>query len=428
MNGQIFISYRRDDTSAWAGRLCDRLSNQFPSNQIFMDVDSVDLGEDFVKTIEKTVASCDVLIAVIGKGWLTSRDREGERRLDKTEDFVRIEIATALKRDIRVIPVLVDGASMPLRSDLPDDLQALVRRNALQLSHERFHTDSERLASAVGRALEKTAVERREPQETERLKTEYGERKEKELLEAEDHLRLEKERLEAERSGDRQESERRQAEQRQTERRQREQQRLRVEQRVKESERPEGERLRKVAWILVALALVLAIILIGSTISRVRRSSPNLLTSSSSSSFVPSPPASHARQSGEQPASLLSPGGMSQRETRVAGVTAELSRFVRAGNLITAEVKLQNTNSVPTKFSCDDWQLIDEQTGVKSGSTADGGRVSSSFPETLAPGETHVAWAKFKTEPGDLSGNKYSINIESILNRPFEGLALKSPQ
>jgi len=113
----------------------------------------------------------------------------------------------------------------------------------------------------------------------------------------------------------------------------------------------------------------------------------------------------------------------------VAGVVAELSRFVRAGNLITAEVKLQNTSSLPTKFSCDDWQLIDEQTGVKSGSTADGGRVSSSFPQTLAPGETHVAWAKFKAEPGELSGNKYSgnkysVNIESILKRPFEGLAV----
>ena len=108
----------------------------------------------------------------------------------------------------------------------------------------------------------------------------------------------------------------------------------------------------------------------------------------------------------------------------MAGVVAELSRFVRAGNLITAEVKLQNTSSLPTKFSCDDWQLIDEQTGVKSGSTADGGRVSSSFPQTLAPGETHVAWAKFKAEPGELSGNKYSVNIESILKRPFEGLAV----
>src|ERR1700674_3791573 len=127
-----------------------------------MDVDSVDLGEDFVKTIEETVGSCDVLIAVIGKGWLTSCDQEGQRRLDNPEDFVRIEIATALKRDIRVIPVLVDGASMPRSGDLPDDLKALIRRNALQLGHDRFHPDSERLASAVKRALEKTAAERRE--------------------------------------------------------------------------------------------------------------------------------------------------------------------------------------------------------------------------------------------------------------------------
>src|SRR6266436_9089243 len=162
MSGQIFISYRREESSAWAGRLSDRLSNHFPSNQIFMDVDSVDLGEDFVKTIEDTVGSCDVLIAVIGKGWLTLCDQEGQRRLDNPDDFVRIEIATALKRDIRVIPVLVDGASIPRSRDLPDDVKALVRRNALQLSHDRFRTDSERLESAVRRALEKTAAERRE--------------------------------------------------------------------------------------------------------------------------------------------------------------------------------------------------------------------------------------------------------------------------
>jgi len=76
MNGQIFISYRRDDSAASAGRLFDRLSNHFPSNQIFMDVDSIDLGENFVNTIRETVGSCDVLIAVIGKGWLTSCDQK----------------------------------------------------------------------------------------------------------------------------------------------------------------------------------------------------------------------------------------------------------------------------------------------------------------------------------------------------------------
>jgi formylglycine-generating enzyme required for sulfatase activity len=130
-----------------------------------MDVDSIDLGENFVKTIAGTVGSCDVLIAVIGKGWLTSRDQEGERRLDNPDDFVRLEIATALKRDIRVIPVLVDGALMPQSRDLPDDLKSLVQRNALLLSHDRFRTDSERLVAAIKRVLEKTAAERleREP-------------------------------------------------------------------------------------------------------------------------------------------------------------------------------------------------------------------------------------------------------------------------
>jgi hypothetical protein len=96
----------------------------------------------------------------IGKSWLISSDEEGGRRLDNPEDSVRIEIVTALKRGIRVIPVLVDGALMPRSSDLPDDLKALVRRNALQLSHDRFSTDSEQLASAVERALEKTSATR----------------------------------------------------------------------------------------------------------------------------------------------------------------------------------------------------------------------------------------------------------------------------
>jgi hypothetical protein len=102
------------------------------------------------------------LIAVIGKGWLISRDQEGQRRLDNPEDFVRLEIATALKRDIQVIPVLVDGALLPHSRDLPDDLKALVHRNALLLSHDRFRTDSERLTAAVKRVLEKTAAERLE--------------------------------------------------------------------------------------------------------------------------------------------------------------------------------------------------------------------------------------------------------------------------
>ena len=104
MSGQIFISYRRDTSAMSAGRLYDRLSSHFASNQIFMDVDTIEPGVDFVRTIEEAVAACDVLIAVIGGRWLISPDEKGRRRLDNPEDFVRVEIATALKRGIRVIP------------------------------------------------------------------------------------------------------------------------------------------------------------------------------------------------------------------------------------------------------------------------------------------------------------------------------------
>jgi formylglycine-generating enzyme required for sulfatase activity len=162
MSGQIFISYRRDDSSAWAGRLYDGLSRHFVSNQIFMDVDAIEPGVDFVEAIEKSVGSCEALIAVIGKRWLISSDEEGGRRLDNPEDSVRIEIVTALKRGIRVIPVLVDGASMPRSRDLPDDLKSLARRNALEVSHNRFRADLERLIGAVERAVEKTTVQNRE--------------------------------------------------------------------------------------------------------------------------------------------------------------------------------------------------------------------------------------------------------------------------
>jgi TIR domain/Sel1 repeat len=167
MNGKIFISYRRDDSSASAGRLYDRLSSHFGSTQIFMDVDNLDPGVDFVRKIEESVGSCDVLIAVIGKRWLISSDEEGKRRLDLPEDFVRVEIATALKRGIWVIPVLVDGALTPRAGDLPKNLRSLVRRQALTVSHDRFRADAERLIGAVERVLKSAPVELVKPREQE---------------------------------------------------------------------------------------------------------------------------------------------------------------------------------------------------------------------------------------------------------------------
>jgi len=164
MSGQIFISYRREE-SRWSARsLHDRLCRDFDPTQIFMDIDAIALGEDFVKAIETTVAKCDVLIAVIGNNWLTSKDDHGDRRLDNPEDFVRMEIGAALKREISVIPVLVDAALMPRAIDLPEDLKSLVRRNALRITDTSFDGDCQRLAATIRLVLEKAAaVEQERP-------------------------------------------------------------------------------------------------------------------------------------------------------------------------------------------------------------------------------------------------------------------------
>src|SRR5687768_11736852 len=107
----IFISYRREDTIAYAGRLFDRLRSHFGGRaHVFMDVDTIQPGEDFIEKIEQTVASCDALIAVIGKQWLSTANEQGQVRLADPEDFVHLEIHTALERQIRLIPALVGGA------------------------------------------------------------------------------------------------------------------------------------------------------------------------------------------------------------------------------------------------------------------------------------------------------------------------------
>ena len=109
----------------------DRLSQHFGRDNLFMDIDSIALGLDFARAIRNAVGSCDILLAVIGRQWLTSSDPLGHRRLDNPEDFVRLEIMAALTRNVRLIPVLVSGASMPRANELPDVLQPLTRRQAL---------------------------------------------------------------------------------------------------------------------------------------------------------------------------------------------------------------------------------------------------------------------------------------------------------
>lgn len=141
----IFLNYRREDTAGHAGRLFDRLNWRFPG-RVFRDVTGLAYGFDFAKEIERKLADCDVLIVVIGKYWLTLRCDDGvTRRLDHEQDFVRLEVATGLRRNIPVIPVLVDGAVMPKAESLPDDLKPLVLRNALTINDPDFDVEVARL-------------------------------------------------------------------------------------------------------------------------------------------------------------------------------------------------------------------------------------------------------------------------------------------
>jgi uncharacterized membrane protein YhaH (DUF805 family) len=152
--GRIFICYRRGDGQAAAGRLYDQFLQHFNRDRLFMDVDAIEPGVDFVKTLDEQVANCIAFIAVIGPGWLTTQSSDRKPRLDNPSDYVRVEIESALKRNVRVIPVLVDGASMPRSSDLPPSLQGLARRNATEIAHHRFASDCDDLARHIKRAIE----------------------------------------------------------------------------------------------------------------------------------------------------------------------------------------------------------------------------------------------------------------------------------
>jgi uncharacterized membrane protein YhaH (DUF805 family) len=153
MPGRIFINYRRGTGAASAGRLADRLTQHFDRDQIFIDVDAIEPGIDFVKALNDQVAQSIAFIAVIDPDWLSTSNAAGKRRLDDPRDYVRIEIEAALKRDIRVVPVLVDGAQMPTSGDLPDSLKLLTHRQAFEISHIRFNRDADDLAFALQRGL-----------------------------------------------------------------------------------------------------------------------------------------------------------------------------------------------------------------------------------------------------------------------------------
>ena len=158
MAQRIFISYRRDDSRGYAGRLQGDLSRRYSEEHVFRDVE-IPPGADFGEYITSLVDKCNVVLAIIGPSWLDARDREGERRIDNPDDWVRLEIERALARDgVEVIPVLVDGARLPPREELPESLLALRRRNAFELSDRRWDYDVGQLGQHLDGVLRGTSA------------------------------------------------------------------------------------------------------------------------------------------------------------------------------------------------------------------------------------------------------------------------------
>jgi hypothetical protein len=153
MAGKIFINYRRDDSIATAGRLHDRLVEACGGDNLFMDVDNIPVGINFEEYLNKQVAQCDAMLSVIGPNWLNAKDEANQRRLDKPDDFVAIELSAALARNILVVPVLVDRTRMPKASELPASLKPFALRNGIQLRNTNFGIDSEELITCTKRLL-----------------------------------------------------------------------------------------------------------------------------------------------------------------------------------------------------------------------------------------------------------------------------------
>ncbi len=163
MGHAIFISYRRDDSEGEAGRLFDDLTRAFGEDCVFMDVAGISPGMDFRQAIEGNVSSCGVLLAIIGPTWVTISNAQGHRRLDDPNDFVVLEIASALKRNVPVIPVLVHEAKMPHAPELPDSIKDLSYRNSVELTHARWNSDVSLLIEALKRYVKPTRGTEEDP-------------------------------------------------------------------------------------------------------------------------------------------------------------------------------------------------------------------------------------------------------------------------
>jgi hypothetical protein len=150
---RIFISYRRADAGGHAGRLYDYLKNYFGSDRLFFDVDTIQVGTNFEQKINTELDNSDAVLVLIGNQWLDIQDKNGNRRLDDPNDYVRLEVATALSRNIVVIPILLQGVQMPPENALPDVLCDLSRRNAIRINDDHWNSDCNLLAGVLKNAL-----------------------------------------------------------------------------------------------------------------------------------------------------------------------------------------------------------------------------------------------------------------------------------
>ena len=154
MPPRIFVSYRREDAAGDAGRLADHLHRRFGAARVFLDIETIDPGADFVQVLRDSLQETAAMLVVIGPRWLSLRNADGTRRIDDPGDFVRMEVETALDRGIPVVPVLVQGAALPREQDLPSSLAPLLTRQAAMLDHAEFHADAERLCDRLARVIE----------------------------------------------------------------------------------------------------------------------------------------------------------------------------------------------------------------------------------------------------------------------------------
>ncbi|MGE3778594.1 MAG: toll/interleukin-1 receptor domain-containing protein [Pirellulaceae bacterium] len=153
MNHTLFISYRKSDEAGFSGRIYDRLIAKFGQSKIFMDVSNLNPGNNFVETIFSAIDKAGLVLSFIGKDWLNVSDDDGRRRLDREDDWVRLEIETAFALGKVVVPVLM-GAAQPFRAEqLPRLMRPLVDRQFVKISHETFNDDVSRLVEAIEAAL-----------------------------------------------------------------------------------------------------------------------------------------------------------------------------------------------------------------------------------------------------------------------------------